>query len=108
MEGMSIMDHQLDLFAHARETDPETSHHAAGSVSSHQAALIRTRVMSVLKDTPATDEAVIDAFASHGWPGSPSGIRTRRSELVEAGHVIDTGRHRKTRSGRDAIVWGIK
>lgn len=34
-----------------------------------------------------------------------STIRTRVSELCRLGYVVDSGRKRKTRSGRNAIVW---
>lgn len=36
---------------------------------------------------------------------SPSTQRPRRVELVEGGLVRDSGRTRKTKSGRSAIVW---
>jgi hypothetical protein len=36
---------------------------------------------------------------------SPSTVRPRRVELVEAGKVVDSGRTRPTRSGRQAVVW---
>jgi len=44
-----------------------------------------------------------------GWlPSvSPSGLRTRRRELVDAGEVIDTGRREQLSSGRWATVWGL-
>jgi hypothetical protein len=31
--------------------------------------------------------------------------RPRRIELVDGGHVIDSNYRRKTKSGRDAVVW---
>ena len=100
---------QLDLFsAHARSTDPQTSHDAAASLSSAESALIRARVLMLLRVQSSTDERLVDEFARHGWAGSPSGIRTRLSELVEAGHVVATDDRQRTRSGRAAIVWGIK
>jgi hypothetical protein len=38
---------------------------------------------------------------------SPSGIRTRRSELVEEGIVKDSGRLETLPSNRKAIVWEL-
>jgi hypothetical protein len=32
-------------------------------------------------------------------------VRPRRGELVDSGHVVDSGRTRKTKSGRPAHVW---
>jgi len=36
---------------------------------------------------------------------SPSGARTRRSELVNLGLVQDTGKRKRMSTGRSAIVW---
>lgn len=36
---------------------------------------------------------------------SPSTYRPRRIESVQAGLVVDSGRTRKTASGRSAVVW---
>ena len=38
---------------------------------------------------------------------SASGIRTRRSELVHAGYVRDSGHRATLPTGRKAIVWEI-
>lgn len=48
----------------------------------------------------ATDEEISEALAI---PGNTE--RPRRVELVEGGHVDDSLRRRKTRSGRSAVVW---
>lgn len=95
----------------ARSTDPHTSHEAAESV----AAKIRASqhaVWAVLNTIgPATDTELIQAYADvsergHLFPPqSPSGIRTRRAELVRQGSVIDTGVRDILRSGRRSIVW---
>ena len=36
---------------------------------------------------------------------NPSSARPRRIELVEAGLIVDSGRTRKTASGRASVVW---
>jgi hypothetical protein len=48
----------------------------------------------------ATDEEISDALA---MPGNTE--RPRRVELENAGFVVDSGGHRQTRSGRNAVVW---
>jgi hypothetical protein len=59
---------------------------------------------------PLTDEELIERY---GWmreqfnlpPQTPQSIRTRRAELVRAGHVVDSGERRPTKSNRMATVW---
>lgn len=91
----------------ARRTDPETSHAAAASIRD-----VRKRQADVWHMLHAlgamTDEQLVDAFTSD-WAThvaqSPSGVRTRRSELARVGLVVATGDLRATRSGRMAKVW---
>jgi hypothetical protein len=103
-------------WAHARRTDPETSHEAAASLKSETLSEQRARVYDHLKCYgPMTDTALLGGIhhsevGPHGYiPAgpkiSPSGLRTRRSELVRMGLVEDTGRRERLRSGRKAIVW---
>lgn len=97
--------------ARARHTDPGTSHAAAESVRE-----ITDRQQAVLdlfgKYGPMTDEALLLRYkdlrhrANTTLPEqSDSGIRTRRSELVDRGDLYDTGERSIMRSGRRAIVW---
>ena len=51
----------------------------------------------------ATDEEI-----QLGLGMNPSTQRPRRVELVEGGWVEDSGERRKTRSGRNAVVWSLK
>ncbi len=93
----------------ARTTDPQTSHDAARSVENiteTQSAIL------TLLTFPMTDEELTDAFYNMqqvaGWKNaSPSGIRTRRAELVARGLVKDSGERIKLSSGRSGIAWQV-
>lgn len=88
----------------ARNTDPLTSHMAAASVRNIRAS--QQQVLDTLRDIgQGTDEDIAAHLKSCGLAFSPSGARTRRSELATLGLVADTGMRRKLRSGRLAIVW---
>ena len=94
----------------ARAGDPVTSHMAAASIPSEK---MRERQKAVIvcltRFGPMTDEEIAIAYPRvPGLPEqSPSGLRTRRSELHYAGYVKDTGEKRTLQSGRLAIVWGL-
>ena len=97
---------QLDLITpRARLSDPATSHAAAASVANlrHTHRVIHT-LLSL--DGPMTDEQLMllwnDRIADRI---SPSGLRTRRAELVDMGYVRDSGERRPLESGRMAIAW---
>ena len=98
---------QLALFeAHARRGDPDTSHDAAASITDLTAR--RAAVLDLLRrDGWMTDETIHDHYQDGDIqpPQSPSGLRTRRSELVTLGLVCDTGEREILRSGRRAVVW---
>ena len=96
---------QSDFFrAKARHSDPDTSHDAARSLS---AGKLRASQKAVLghfrKFGPMTDTDLVNVYV--GSPQSRSGLRTRRSELVDRGLVEDTGARKKLPTGRNAIVW---
>lgn len=113
MEQMSLDDTQVNPVA--RSSDPATSHEAAQSIPTETMRLRQKAIVLLLRSTgPQTDEGIADAygFARGRVPDrfpsqSPSGLRTRRSELTHAGHVIDTGERRRTKAGRWSIVWGV-
>jgi hypothetical protein len=89
--------------ANARKTDPKTSHDAADSVKD----ITKTQeyVLKALK-RPRNDTQLIEAYRSLKTAprASESGIRSRRSELVGAGLVVDSGKRVKMPSGRFSIV----
>lgn len=89
----------------ARRNDPHTSWAAAGSVVE-----LRTKQESVyfclLVIGPATDYRIASEYHRRDFPHqSPSGLRTRRAELVELGLVRDTGKREVLPTNRQGIVW---
>ena len=93
--------------AFARKTDPQTSHEAADSVI--EVTDTQYKIWSLLRK-PMTDRDLVAEFnewvaAGFADMASESGIRTRRSELVAAGKVVDTGRREVLPTKRKAIVW---
>lgn len=102
---MALLDQERPA---TRRDDPETSHAAAASVGNLRASHRRVLQLFRLYGSQ-TDEQLMDSAKAEGWKISPSGLRTRRSELTSPRGIgiIDTGRRVKTESGRDAIVWGL-
>ena len=104
-------DSQQRTTAVARRTDPSTSWEAARSVGDIRRS--QNAVLSLFSGYgPMTDEeawARYEAAYAQYAPNAPrqviSGFRTRRSELVKAGLLRDTGERRKGSTGRSMIVW---
>lgn len=98
------------MIAHARSTDPETSHRAAASTGDLR--LSQGCILQLLRVFgPMTDEALCATYAKFGvqyeYPRqSDSGIRSRRAELVRLGLVEYTGEKLPISTGRLARVWG--
>lgn len=91
--------------AKARATDPETSHEAAASVKVRES---QRDVLKVLREFgPLTDMGISRWSHKFGIRQSPSGLRTRRKELVNKGLVEWTGRWERLPSGRRARVWRV-
>jgi hypothetical protein len=94
-----------------RATDPATSAYAAASIEDLPER--RRSVYGVLAEYgPLTDEALAEVYgglADEGLvpPQSPSGLRTRRSELVRSDLVVDSGERGETSTGRAAVVWAV-
>lgn len=80
----------------------ETSRAAAVEIKP-DASSLRRKVLAYLEERGkwgATDEEM-----QRGLDMPPNTQRPRRVELVTAGSVEDSGRQRKTLSGRNAVVW---
>lgn len=88
--------------AAARQGGPITSAQAAGSITPAGQRHTAIAVLAMLRQHgPMTDQALVDRLPGH----SPSGVRSRRHELVALGLVADTGLLAETSSGRMAKVW---
>ena len=113
----------LPTKAHARTSDPSTSHAAAATLDQETLRASQEAVLSVFRTYEQYRELPYgmtgDEFAEiyplarqrdpKAYPEqSPSGLRTRRRELVDMGFLLDTGQRRLLESGRWAIVWGIR
>ena len=91
---------------------PETLPYQPQSATSRDAA-------EGMRPTASTDRAAVLALLTGKLSGmtdeeiqrklklNPSTERPRRIELVQAGKVRDSGRTRKTASGRAATVWEV-
>lgn len=99
----------MKWFARARKTDPKTSQQAADSVRNITAT--HERILDILREYgPMNDEQIADICEYQVQKAdmpyvSESGLRSRRSELVSRGLVVDSGDRVKMRSGRNSIVW---
>lgn len=95
----------MSEIAHARRTDPETSHEAAASVRVlRQRSYVLAAARALIDFTdPALQAAVRNMYPKQTF--SESGVRTRRSELVQLGFVGDSGKRVVMPSHRRAIVW---
>jgi hypothetical protein len=94
--------------AHARTTDPVTSHEAAESVKNVTPTQL---IILSLLEIPQTDEELVSNYNNLRKDNptivpraSASGIRSRRAELFQAEKVVPVG-YALTESGRRAIVW---
>ena len=88
--------------AHARNSDPITSFLAADSVRALRPS--QQKIVDALAARgPMTDEQIFALDLGM----SPSGTRSRRSELVERGLVIDSGLRATTKANRATIIWKV-
>lgn len=89
--------------AHARRTDPDTSHEAAAAVTPGLREL-QQRVETFAR--MAGFDGFTDAEMEDKLDDPGSTLRTRRSELTARNIVLDSGRRRKFgESTRNRIVW---
>lgn len=96
-------------YAVARRDDPPTSWAAANSIDPVELTDRQRHVYECIRYFgPATDTEIAVFYFNSGRPWqSPSGLRTRRAELVDRGLIVDTGTTRPTPAGRQSIVWAV-
>ena len=96
------------MSAHARATDPQTSHDAARSLAPVPLERVRDRICDILAHKGTlTHHGIINAYRK--WYGDvpESTVRTRVSELRQMGRVVDSGQRLVIDSGRAAILWEL-
>lgn len=102
---------ELPLFelAHARNSDPETSHKAAASVKG--ISPLKQRILKVFRLAGwLTDEELIANYRKvygEASLSSDQSIRSRRADLTKEGLIRDSGHLRKSRLGNDSTVWRL-
>jgi hypothetical protein len=94
----------------ARTLDPSTSHAAAKSVIDGRPTM--KIIMDILRHGDASDEVIAYVYtglvdAGRAPQASPSGLRSRRAELVDLGMVEDSGQRTLLMTNRRAIVWRL-
>lgn len=103
-----------DLYgaAHARTSDPVTSHEVAQQKSPQELKANQANVLAVFRlYGPMPDFILVKLYhhevsLGHVGPQSDSGIRTRRSELYRMGLVRWTARYTDSETGRGtAMIW---
>ncbi|QDP57201.1 MAG: hypothetical protein Unbinned7015contig1001_38 [Prokaryotic dsDNA virus sp.] len=87
--------------SYSRSSNPETSSQGPKMPRLNQS---RRQVLMTLRLRPLTDIELVQAMDSKM---SASGARSRRSELVRMGLVQDSGKRRKSSSGRTHVVWQV-
>lgn len=97
------------MTAHARNSDPATSHYAAESVSN--ITEVKRRILQTFEKYGAmTDEQLIENYNKlwgNSFKASVSGLRSRRCDLVREGYLQETAIHGTTSNGRKSTVWGL-
>lgn len=111
-----MTDDQMGLWdrAHTRAGDPGTSFAAAATWTPPKLSLTKQRVLAVLREYGGmTHEEMYEVWKhkcrTEGWPLlKEQSVRSRCSELRDAGLVEDSGTTRKLQDGNNGTVWRVK
>lgn len=88
-----------------RRHDPGTSFDSALLQTPEKSRRLYIAIHMLLSRKPMTDDEVIAVMERRQFPHTASGVRARRSELVKAGWVRDSGTKRSSAAGHPSIVW---
>lgn len=92
-----------------RRGDPVTSYQAATSLRDLRAS--QREVLELFRRYGAMDDRALVQCARHaGVKQSPSGLRTRRAELVRKGYLCDSGRRvvsTASQRHRPRVIWAL-
>ena len=99
--------------AHARNSDPATSHLAAESVKDTSELQRRILYLFGEAENGLIDEDLVRIYAQtfgSRYPATESSLRSRRSDLHHNGRLREAKLHdkiltRKTKAGRESTVW---
>ncbi len=101
-----ISEINLPAVSKVRRRDPQTSFEAATAQTAEKSQRLYTAIYRVLSRRSLTDDELIAALErSAPFSVTPSGVRSRRKELVQAGWVHDTGLQRPSTAGKPSTVW---
>lgn len=93
--------------AHARGSDPETSHEAAAAQDPEKLRDSQREVLTLFEQHgPMIDLTMMACAERAGIKQSPSGLRTRRHELKEKGLLRHSGRYEVVGKRRH-IIWEL-
>lgn len=100
---------QPDPKAVAQRGGRDTAWAAAHSLTPDQIRKSQKEVYGLFKKYgPMTDTRLLEIAAQERIEQSDSGLRTRRSELVTLGLIVDSGSRDRLESGRLSILWRCK
>lgn len=97
--------------AHARSTDPETSHEAADTV--WNPTEVQAHVFRIIEEHgPISDTELAWHYGheavKHNWyVPTPQSLRSRRAELVASGQIEHSGFYGLTPNGRRTRKWWV-
>jgi hypothetical protein len=103
----TILDALLGSDSHPAEQPTQPQQPTRRTLTVNQRAVLR----HLRINGPMTDEKLVDSYTP-SMVGcvpvpiqAPSGLRTRRHELVELGYIVWDGSFQTTRFGRKTAVW---
>jgi hypothetical protein len=93
--------------AAARRTDPETSWEAARAATQGLRQSLAAVLEAFQRLGPMTDETLVARYPADLPPQSPSGLRSRRAELVSRGYIRFAGQYELTDTGNRTRLWEL-